>query len=528
MKYIFKKRNFFGFLSVLFLCIFIIKSLKPEFSLMYDSRTKALQIHSLINSGFHSEELPYLAKEIDSKGEYFPMPESNRTKLGESTIAVFPIALAALASPIYYFFGVSGLPYFNLLGLFFFLWVLRKYWRASNWFLVLSLFGSYLLVLLIEYSEHTLFLGIVLSGITLFYKRHWHYAGIVLGLSIWFRHEGIIFSACFLFASWISEGFPILNRKKKLLDSITFKMGIGFLFVFATFLFFNWIRYASFLGPRFHVNYGDSGIELGRRLEWAMGFLLLNKTEDNTLRIGFFAYIPLALFTFGILLSNLKRISLRKRVIVISSALFLLIIPFIAPNHGFWEWGPRYLSAGIPPAILTGLWFWNYLSRKKNLIVYKIGYAILIAVPILLTIIGLQLANQSRKETSKMYRTFRELGADTYVFHDFTAMYFIGNDYLSKMILCVPKETSLNDLIRLLSEKQKDKKIALIQIKKELISPEQLEKTRKSPVFDPMLKIGPWDEKSVSAHISKFYRNAHKVDSKYFDIWLLSPQAPTM
>ncbi|EIE01096.1 LA_3751/LA_3752 family putative glycosyltransferase [Leptospira licerasiae] len=519
MSSIFKKRNLLGFLSLLLFCIVLIKSSKPEVSLAYDSRTKSLQTHALVHSGFASEELPYPAKSIDPKEEFLPMPANNYTKLGASTISVFPILLAALATPFYYIAGNQGLPYFNLLGVFVYLWILRKFWRASNSFISLAFFGSYLPILMMEFAEHTLFVALLLASLTFLYKRSGIYAGIFAGLSIWLRHEGIVFAGCILFASWISEGFPPFNKKIKLDKSQTLLFGIGFVSIFAVFILFNYLRYSSLLGPRFHANYGESGIGISDKIQWAIGFLFLNKI-DETLRIGFFTYMPFALIGLGILLFNIRKISVRRKTIVLGAFFFLFTIPFLAPNYGFWEWGPRYLSAGIPSVTLVLFWFWNYFARKKKILFQKFVFGILIAIPMIMTFIGLNFLNQSRKQLLKTYTLFHELKADTFIFHDFSVMYFMGNDYLSKNVLCAPKEDSLAGLMRTIAQKEKGKRIALIQIKEELITPEKLEKTRKSPVFDIMLKTEPWKSKNLSSKILEYYPNVQRIDSPFFDIWV--------
>lgn len=519
MRSVFKKRNLLGFLSLLLFCIVLIKSSKPEISLAYDSRTKSLQTHALVYSGFGSEALPYPAKFIDPKEEFLPMPANNYTKSGDSTISVFPILLAALATPFYYFAGNQGLPYFNLLGVFVFFWILRKFWKASNTFITLAFFGSYLPILMMEFAEHTMFIAILLASLTFLYKRAGFYAGIFAGLSIWFRHEGIVFAGCILLASWISEGFPLFNKKIKWNTSNTFRFGLGFALIFFAFVLFNYFRYSSFLGPRFHANYGESGAGFVHKIQWALGFLFLNKI-DETIRIGFFIYMPFALIGSGILLFNFRKISVRRKTIVLGALFFLFTIPFLAPNYGFWEWGPRYLSAGIPPATLVLFWFWNYFARRRNRLIQKYSFGILISIPLIMTFIGLNFLNQSRKQLLKTYTLFHELKADTFVFHDFSVMYFMGNDYLSKNVLCAPKEDSLSALLRTISQKVKGKRIALIQIKEELITPEKLEKTRKSPVFDIMLKTEPWKSKNIPSKISDFYPNVQKVDSPFFDIWV--------
>ncbi|GBF40478.1 LA_3751/LA_3752 family putative glycosyltransferase [Leptospira johnsonii] len=526
MRSIFKKRNLLGFLSLLLICIVLIKSSKPDVSLTYDSRTKSLQTHSLVHSSFKSEELPYPAKSIDPKEEFLPMPANNYTKLGESTISVFPVLLAALATPFYYFAGNQGLPYFNLLGVFIYFWILRRSWKASNSFITIAFFGSYLPILMMEFAEHTLFVAILLASLTFLYKKNGIYAGVFAGASIWFRHEGIVFAGCILFASWISEGFPPFNKKIKWDKSQTFRFGLGFALIFLVFILFNYLRYSSLLGPRFHANYGESGVNFVHKIHWALGFLFLN-TIDETVRIGFFIYMPFALIGLGILLYNIRKISVRRKTIVLGTVFFLFTIPFLAPNYGFWEWGPRYLSAGIPPVTLVLLWFWNDLSRKKNRLFQKFGFGTLIAIPLIMTFIGLSFLNQSRKQLLKTYTLFHELQADTFVFHDFSVMYFMGNDYLSKKVLCAPKEDSLPGLLGIISQKEKGKRIALIQIKEELITPEKLEKTRKSPVFDIMLKTEPWKSKNISSKVSVFYPNVQRIDSPFFDIWIADSQTPS-
>ncbi|MBI3394734.1 MAG: hypothetical protein HY042_02755, partial [Spirochaetia bacterium] len=512
-------KNMAGFLLLLAGVTLVIGASKPDFSLMYDARVKALQVHALVTSHFASEELFYTARSVDPKEEYYPLQVNNRARVNGRTIGVFPVLLAVLSSPLYALFGFSGLLYFGLMGLFVFLWILRTYWRFSNVALVFALLGSYILVLSLDYSEQTLFLAVILAAITAFHRGKIVWAAVFAGSSVWLRHEGIVFAFCFAGAMWYSEGFAPFGKRSQLISGRALRFVGVFLGMIGLFLLFNVWKYGLPLGPRFAANYAGHRVTLSMRLDW-IAQLLFFRIKDGGIRIGLLAYMPFAAVIFAALLPVLGRLSARHKTVVLGTLCYMILLPCVAPNSGFLDWGPRYMSAAIPGILISARWLWLSHRRRGHSLPARAFQSFLMGVPVVLSLTGLAAGLASRKEIKKLYDHYKSLNADAYVFHDFSVMYYIGNDYVSKLVLCAPDQDSLHNVLDRLGHEPSVKRIALVQLRQGIVTTKALNQIRQNPVEDPMLKVDAWDERSVDKLVRKYLANVVRADKAVLTIWV--------
>ncbi|MFB5649124.1 LA_3751/LA_3752 family putative glycosyltransferase [Leptospira wolffii] len=512
-------RSLFGWIGILFCLILVFILTRPKYSTFEDAQLKSLQAYGLLSSALSSEALPYPGESLDPKLDFFPL--ENHIFIQGKPIGVFPIALAYIAVPILYLFGFGGLPYISLAGLVFILWQLRRFWNFSNSFLVIGLLGTYLFSLAVEYSEITIFLSLLSLSILFLFRRKYLYSGLFVGASVWFRHEGILYAASTLLSIWILEGFPPFPKSKRKLDSNTFKFLYGFLILFLAFLLFNWIRYSEPMGPRFSANFGQDAVMRSMpRFYLVIGFLFLN-WKNNPFLIGFFLYMPFALYVLGSYIRSFGRLSERRKALILSTILFLFMVVFTAPNTGGIDFGPRYLSPAILPVLLLSRWLWirKFSRLKKNAV--KFLYSLSFAIPILLTVLGVATLIAGRKENETILNHLRNLNVDVYVFHNQSVVFFLERDYVLKKVFCSPTESGIYELLdRIRKEGKETTRVAFVQFKDDPITAYKLETPRKDPLTGSMIRPKPWNKETLDRGLSGRMSDLKFSPYKLFDIWV--------
>lgn len=517
------RKETFGFLGLLCLLVFLFSQLRTNYSTTEDAQLKSFQVYALVKSGFQSEVLPYLGETVDPTFSFLPL--ENFILLDGKPIGVFPIVFAYLSAPIFYFFGFSGLPYVALIGLILILWQLRASWNFSNVFLILAVAASYLLPLTVDYSEYTIFLAILLFGTRELFKGNHLLAGIAIGLSVWFRHEGILFAFSAGISVWWMEGFPPFGKTNRRIDTNTFRFASGFLAVFSTFLLFNWLRYSMPLGPRFAANFGgDSILPSVSKFDLVTGLLFANWSTE-TLQIGFFVYMPFALLVLGYFAACFHSISKRRRILLSSTLGFLFLTTFLAPNTGGMNVGPRYLSPAIVPALLFARWFWIGVLRRKKRTTGKILYATLFTIPFVINYVGISVLAKGRKDNRRILEQFRDIGADAYIFHNHSVVFYFGKEYATHSVFYAPSESAVFELLKRFEKEGQKKKIAIIQFRKSPLTDYKLNVPRKDPLTGSVIKPQAWDEAGLTKELSKRIEKAEKLSDPFFDIWIGSISA---
>lgn len=196
---------------VLFLLAFVlfgsVAYLKPQYSFNWDIHNKAVQSFSLLKNRFLSEELFYPGRVADPEFRYFPQQGNVFLQIQGRNLSAFPIAFAAISAPWIWLLGLSSLPYASAFGLLLSLFVFAKYWKPTSFVLMTAVFATFLWILGVEYSEHSVFILFSLLALTFTVKvrseGEWRilFAGMLCGLTVWFRHEGLVY--CASLATWI-------------------------------------------------------------------------------------------------------------------------------------------------------------------------------------------------------------------------------------------------------------------------------------------------------------------------------------
>ncbi|TGL80650.1 LA_3751/LA_3752 family putative glycosyltransferase [Leptospira yasudae] len=504
-----------------FLFIGIFGSLRltfPEYSLFQDSHDKAIQIDSLIQNKFQSEELFYPGKRIDTNLEYYYLPSNLYVINKDRLVSAFPISFAILVSPFYWIFGIKNLPYFSVIISFITLILLRKYWRFDFLFLFLSFFATFAWPLSLDFSENTLIILLSLIPLILLFKgrptfaKHC-FAGLFLGLYVWFRLEGLIFAGSFLL--FYSIGFLkkyLQTKGLKILTKPTFAF-LTFLATVAIFLIFNWIDYGQILGTRYLANLKGFSVSWAVRIDWIKNLLFF-----GPLKIGYFGYLPLAILLFGILLFRFKKLSKTNFTLLGSSLLFLILVLLTTPNDGFNNWGPRFFASLIVPYCILIRKFWFYSIRKGKTRIKWI-FVVCFVYSFLLGILGLVIQRERSLHVKRFESILSSVNADIWVYTDYLSFYTIGTHYLDRIVLKAENSEKVLEIIQKSSRAWPDKKIAFVQYDLEKIDFKTKEKIEKNSAGIEVVKPISWDQQLLLPRLRSELLNFQNLKIKEYEIW---------
>ncbi len=318
-----------------------------------DAGLKYLMVKQISRGGnYYSLNLenPSWVREIWLKG-YYPFKAPFIYDTPEGKIVAFPPAFQWLNAAFYKWFGYSGIyiiPAASLIGLW--TWFLIVMHRLGvkpliiSTGLILLALGSPLTVYGAVYWEHTFSILLMFGAVVFLVTPRPSYinaviSGLLSGMAVWFRPEMLVL--CLLFIALILFN----NFRKK--NNVHFVFILSMLAGIAAFFIFNSRVYGNSLGAHSLQLANKGGI-----IEYiGQNFIVL--THVNARLVIFFpAIILLYAFAFYILFKKIFAPAgiLQLTVIVI---LFSLITPFLLPNAGGKQWGPRYLLPLVPVVITT-------------------------------------------------------------------------------------------------------------------------------------------------------------------------------
>lgn len=163
-----------------------------------DPLVKMIQTISLWKQGWSTEGILYPAKDMDPQFLLSPLNEGFVFLNNNRLIGQYPIALTSLYS-LFGFLPFPLLPYFNILFLIAYLKLLTKNSIQIPTLIIVSL-GTVVFPLLVDFSENGPFIILTGYGYSFLFKafltnkkEDWLLGNLFLGLSIWFRLEGVLF-----------------------------------------------------------------------------------------------------------------------------------------------------------------------------------------------------------------------------------------------------------------------------------------------------------------------------------------------
>ncbi|TGK17433.1 hypothetical protein EHO61_13680 [Leptospira fluminis] len=487
--------------------------LKPRYSFNWDIHNKAVQAYSLVQNGFQSEELYYPGKAVDPAFKFFPQQGNVFLQIDQRNLSAFPVAFAVISAPWIWIFGFESLPYASAFGLFLCLVAYARYWRPTPFILTVSVLCTFLWILSVEYSEHSVFILFCLLSLSLAVKKPgsdlgFLLSGLMCGLTVWFRHEGLVYCASlalWIFLSRIGSRKEA-NLKRTIRRSTLFILGAGL--VVATFSIFNFIDYGHPLGPRYMINREGLGVPFLVRLGWAKSLLFFGE-----FKLGYFGYMPTTLLLFPVLLYSWKKLSRTNKLILGSSLTYILLVLVIVPNDGFTNWGPRFFGPVVFPFVILFSKYFYFLKRRRKAAVFRYVLLAGLSFSFLMGLAGIRYIGEGRKQQEKSDAFYRSSSADVWIFPDDSIAYMAGVDFFSKIVLRVATPSDLEDLLPKLRERWPESRVAFFQTDIDKIDPRMKTVLASNPALAESVRRTIWREEELDPILGRFFRNLREIKS---------------
>lgn len=460
-----KNKDTIVFIIIGILFVYANKQINPEFTFTGDGLNKIIQAEGLLKSNFTSEDLYYPASDIDPNYKFFPFPGYELNIPGRN-LGQYPIAFSVITAIFLKFISAKYLTWICVfLALLLFL-VLKKYFNLQNKFIIAGAFTTFIFLLSTEFSENIYTIFLTFTGFSIFItelikesanKFKIFFAGCLIGIGIWLRLEGLIFSISLTFAYIITfrEKF-----KKTYLNMIIFLSGIGIPAIML--LVFNYTDYGHILGPRYLImtnRYFQSPLA---RLKQAMTLLFYNQ-----FKVGYFVFTPYFLIILS--LFSIKKyylqLELENKFIYFTLVTYIPLIAFLAPNDGVVTWGPRYLAHAVLPNLLL---IQPYLERLRTFKplqkrIFDIMNGLSILVSIILLLLGIRFYSVASRQIKSFDHAFANEKSQIIIFQGELLAAHVGLNYFNKRIVLVKNTTELNELIQIIKNSNSINSIAFFK-----------------------------------------------------------------
>ncbi|WP_244241480.1 LA_3751/LA_3752 family putative glycosyltransferase [Leptospira perdikensis] len=508
-----------GILWIFFILVvfYSIEYTQPRYSLFQDSHDKAVQTYSIWQNHFLSDNLYYPAKAFDPNLEFFHLAKNLYIKTNEKLVSAFPIQFAYLLAPFLFVLPISFLPYTSLLFLLLTFFFLKRYYHFSLLLITISFFGTFLWPLSWEYSELPAIFAFSTIALYPFLKKGSSVSfqlisGVFLAWIIIVRLDTLPFFGIFflshLYFYLKRNGFQQLQSYLKSYSAFLLST-IVFLILY---LSINQSLYGHFLGTRFLANSSGFSAGFSKRLQWFLSLLFYSNRK-----IGFFGYLPFAFILFTVYWYKYKTISDSKKILLIATSLTLLIIPFIAPNDGFNNWGPRFYTILIFPYLYLLKPFFGYYYQKRK----KLFFSFLLTFGLFtfsLGILGAKLQKSKTNLEKKFAPILTEVKPDILVLQDYLNFYTCGSYYFDHIVI-VSYTTDLNSkLLNRILTTNPNSKIAFITWNPVLFSKEMKEAINEDKRKSGY-PISEWEEGKLETQMRLITSDFQILDRQTYRIW---------
>lgn len=347
---------------------FLVSSVLPDVFFSLDGGIK-LMIVRQFNQG-HGFKYMYLPQpqwvhEIWNNG-YFPFRPPFAYPSSAGYLYSFPAAFQIISAFLYLKFGYAGLyviPVLSTILLWIFMIMLLNRCGMAPAKIAAAIFilvfCSPLTIYAATYWEHTLAVLLLFTGTAFIVSpasRQLTAAlwGLCCGLAAWLRPEALVMQILYGLA------LAVLYVKQKRPEYPAFAAGM-FLSV-AGFLIFNRVEYGSVFGIHGYQVLNENSF--GGKIAKAVHILVsINKSS-----IRHFPFILLLIPVIYRLFKSRHALDLRTVLLICIVIGFCLLTPFILPNDGGRQWGPRYFLPIIPIIIVVLLLVdqqWNLTANRK-------------------------------------------------------------------------------------------------------------------------------------------------------------------
>jgi hypothetical protein len=366
----------------------IVARIPAEVFFSGDGALKALHARQHLSQGF-SETLELDAepwvRELWSGGLY-PFKPPFVYEQGSRYVVGFPFLFALVTAPFYAAAGFRGLYALPLISLWLLWLVFLRHCRALGlgWFhtavgLAVLVIASPLTLYGAVYWEHVPAVLLAFFGLVVFVPASpdrggpvsGALCGIAAGLSVWLRPENFCLIAILLPAGWVFTAGNSTGRRRFCCHAS------GVLLAVLAFFAANQAIYAHPLGAHSRQILGSFSIPdrlgsaFGIFVEMARGLVLDYPA----------VLVAVALAPFLFVEPGSDPRGRHARLLAIAGASLLLLVPFLVPNAGGKQLGPRYLLLLAPiVALLLPLGLQRLERRARGRV--KIAFLALIAISV--------------------------------------------------------------------------------------------------------------------------------------------------
>ena len=319
-----------------------------------DQALKSMQVKQIAAGyGFKYLHLgqPEWVKSVWNAG-FFPLHPPFFYPSPKGYLIVYPPLFQIITAFFYSHFGATGLyilPMICTLILLVWTVVLLKRCGVTPPGIALAIFilvfCSPLMLYGVMFWEHLPAVLLLFGGLSFIAappSRTWTAAalGILSGLAVWLRPEALMMVLLYSIAVFI-----VYLRDRR---AICIAFGIGVALAILPWFAFNQLEYGSLFGIHGQQVLRDSDPD--SRMIWHNGWR--NLTAINNISIRHFWFLLLLLPVFY---DSIRRRNPDIRPLLLASIVILysLLTPFMLPNDGVIQWGPRYFLAIIPVTLVA-------------------------------------------------------------------------------------------------------------------------------------------------------------------------------
>jgi hypothetical protein len=475
-----------------------------------DSLSKAVQTESLIQSGFRSEELHYVSKDIDPEYAYYPFRGVYLIDTGARHLGQYPVIFSLISAPVMSLLGPKALPLFSNIPLLLLILILSRYWKLGGLMLLFTVACTPFILYGLEFSEHNLFVLLCFFGYTLFlhpaadFRKSHFWGGLLMGLSIWLRLEGMLFFFSVLAAILIHH----LTKKElqiRRIPDLSHRyvwMGGGFSIAFFAFLLFNYLDYGNLLGTRFIAN--QQVLEFSWARKFYQMFVLF---FFGYYKLGFFGYMPLLLLALiaAFRKSHFSLLDDGERQVLYTTLIYIPLVAFSAHSESTVSWGARYLALGIPVCLIIADRFVKSPANRSDMpgrILRGTIYSSIL-FSFLMTLLGIAFLKTASRQLKIVQNEFRATDGDLRLFSSPTLVQHIGLDYLNGRVMLAQNTAALELLIPELKKGLPGKKLVFHELNVDLerIQAEYEDKDQRGTNSPNREKGGNW-LKSITTNVT--------------------------
>jgi hypothetical protein len=334
--------------------IFLATSIHEGIFYAGDQALKALQVKQIAAGyGFKYLHLgqPDWVKSIWNAG-FFPLRPPFFYPSTQGYLIVYPPLFQLITAFFYAHFGSPGLYILpTLCTLILLAWTVQLLKRCGMTPLrialaiVILVFCSPLMLYGVMFWEHLPAVLLSFAGLSFIAvppAKVWVAAalGILSGLAVWLRPEILVMVLLY------SVAVAILFLRDR--SAIYIAFGIGVALAILPWFAFNQLEYGSLFGIHGQQVLQDNNPD--SQMNWHNGWRNFTSINDISLRHFWFLLFLLPLLYYAI---RHKDPDLRPVLLASIVILYSLLTPFILPNDGIIQWGPRYFLAIIPVTLVA-------------------------------------------------------------------------------------------------------------------------------------------------------------------------------